>query len=171
MGVGAGTGLACVRRFVDGGYKVSMIAGHRERLQSFAGQVEHTTPYPADISDLDGYRATLQRIIADQGVPTKVIYNTALATFQPYGELDTDLFERNFRVNTTGLLGSRSDRRTAGKSVQFYLKRRGALNNISRIEIATTNVFKYGKDTKFICVKIGIRCCVFLVSNNYSIRI
>ena len=131
--------------------------------------MEHTTPYPADISDLDGYRATLQRIIADQGVPTKVIYNTALATFQPYEELDTDLFERNFRVNTTGLLGSRSDRRTAGKSVQFYLKRRGALNNISRIEIATTNVFKYGKDTEFICVKIGICCGVFLVSNNYSI--
>jgi NADP-dependent 3-hydroxy acid dehydrogenase YdfG len=29
VGVGAGTGLACVRRFVDGGYKVSMIARHR----------------------------------------------------------------------------------------------------------------------------------------------
>ena len=67
VGVGAGTGLACVRRFVDGGYKVSMIARHAERLQSFAGQVEHTTPYPADISGLDGYRATLKRIIADQG--------------------------------------------------------------------------------------------------------
>lgn len=133
--------------------------------------MEYTIPYPADISDLDGYRATLQRIIVDQGVPTKVIYNTALATFQPYGELDTDLFERNFRVNTTGLLGSRSDRRTAGKSVQFHLKRRGALNNISRIEIAAANVFKYGKDTEFICVKIGICCGVFLVSNNYSIRI
>ena len=96
---------------------------------------------------------------------------TALATFQPYGELDTDLFERNFRVNTDGLLGSRADRRTAGKFVQFHLKRRRALNNISRIEIATTNVFKYGKDTKFICVKIGICCGVFLVSNNYGIGI
>jgi NAD(P)-dependent dehydrogenase (short-subunit alcohol dehydrogenase family) len=104
VGVGAGTGLACVRRFVDGGYKVSMIARHAERLQSFAGQVEHTTPYPADISDLDGYRAVLQRIVAEQGLPRKVIYNAALGTFQPYGELDTDLFERNFRVNTTGLL-------------------------------------------------------------------
>ncbi|MBT7666130.1 MAG: short-chain dehydrogenase, partial [Rhodospirillaceae bacterium] len=25
IGVGAGTGLACVRRFVEGGYKVSML--------------------------------------------------------------------------------------------------------------------------------------------------
>jgi len=104
IGVGAGTGLACVRRFVDGGYKVSMIARHGERLQSFADAVDHTTAYPADLADLDGYRGTLRRIVAEQGLPKKVIYNAALATFQPYTELDTDLFERNFRVNTTALL-------------------------------------------------------------------
>ena len=104
VGVGAGTGLACVRRFVGGGYKVSMIARHAERLQSFAEETEHTTAYAADIVDLDGYRATLRQNIAEQGLPTKVIYNAALATFAPYTELDTDLFERNFRVNTTGLL-------------------------------------------------------------------
>jgi len=39
------------------------------------------------------------------------------------------------------------------------------LNNIGRIKIAATNVFKYGKDTELICVKIGICCGVFLVSN------
>ena len=104
VGVGAGTGLACVQRFITGGYKVSMIARHGERLQSFADDNEHTMAYPADISDLDGYRATLRKIVAEQGLPEKVIYNAALATFAPYAELDTDLFERNFRVNTTGLL-------------------------------------------------------------------
>lgn len=104
IGVGAGTGLACVRRFVAGGYKVSMIARHGDRLQSYADEIENANAYPADISDLDGYRDTLRQIVADHGVPTKVIYNAALATFQPYTELDTALFERNFRVNTTGLL-------------------------------------------------------------------
>ncbi|MDE0942262.1 MAG: SDR family NAD(P)-dependent oxidoreductase [Alphaproteobacteria bacterium] len=104
IGVGAGTGLACVRRFVAGGYKVSMIARHKDRLQSFAGEIEHTTAYAADIADLDGYRAILQKIVAEQGGPKMVIYNAALATFAPYAELDTELFERNFRVNTTGLL-------------------------------------------------------------------
>ncbi|MFP6748692.1 MAG: SDR family NAD(P)-dependent oxidoreductase [Alphaproteobacteria bacterium] len=104
VGVGAGTGLACVRRFVDGGYKVSMIARHGERLQSFADDIDHAMAYPADIADLGGYRATLQRIVAERGQPLKVIYNAALATFAPYTELDTELFERNFRVNTTGLL-------------------------------------------------------------------
>ncbi len=104
VGVGAGTGLACVRRFADGGYKVSMIARHGARLQSFADGIEQATAYPADIADLAGYRAALQRIVAEQGLPAKVIYNAALATFAPYTDLDTELFERNFRVNTTGLL-------------------------------------------------------------------
>ncbi len=104
VGVGVGTGLACVRRFVEGGYKVSMIARHEERLQSFAEEIEHSAAYAADIAELDGYRAALRKIVADQGLPKKVIYNAALATFAPYTELDTDLFERNFRVNTTGLL-------------------------------------------------------------------
>jgi len=104
IGVGAGTGLACVRRFVEGGYKVSMIARHAGRLQSFAEEIEHTTAYAADIADLDAYREVLQKITAEQGLPTKVVYNAALATFAPNTELDTDLFERNFRVNTSGLL-------------------------------------------------------------------
>ncbi len=104
IGVGKGTGLACVQRFVDGGYKVSMIARHHGRLQSFAKEIEHTAAHAADIADLDGYRAALQKIVAEHGLPTKVIYNAALATFAEYAELDTTLFERNFRVNTTGLL-------------------------------------------------------------------
>lgn len=104
IGVGAGTGLACVRRFVEGGYKVSMIARHEARLQTFADEIAHTTAYAADIADLEGYRAALQKIVAEQGLPKIVVYNAALATFASYAELDTDLFERNFRVNTTGLL-------------------------------------------------------------------
>ena len=104
IGVGAGTGLACVRRFVEGGYKVSMLARHEARLQSFADEIAHTTAYAADISDLDNYRAVLRKIVAEQGLPKMVVYNAALATLAPYNELDTELFERNFRVNTTGLL-------------------------------------------------------------------
>ncbi len=36
IGVGPGTGLACVRRFVDEGYKVSMIA---RRLESWEKEI------------------------------------------------------------------------------------------------------------------------------------
>ncbi len=104
VGVGAGTGLACVRRFVEGGYRVSMIARHRERLQSFAELNPNTFAYPTDITDIDGYRQTLRRIVSEQGHPKTVIYNAAMATFKPYTELDVADLERNFRANTSGLL-------------------------------------------------------------------
>ena len=104
IGVGAGTGLACARRFAAGGYRVSMIARNAERLQGFSETIADSVPYAADIADLDGFRATLRRIVADLGPPTVVVYNAALATFAPYTELDPAALERNFRVNTSGLL-------------------------------------------------------------------
>ena len=73
VGVGKGTGLACVRRFVAGGYKVSMIARHRERQQSFADDIPGATAYPADIADPDGYRSVLRQIGADHGTPKTVV--------------------------------------------------------------------------------------------------
>ena len=88
IGVGAGTGLACARRFVAGGYRVSMIARHGPRLQSFAEDLPNATAYPADINDIDGYRAVLRRIVDEQGITKTVVYNAALATFAPYTELD-----------------------------------------------------------------------------------
>ena len=104
IGVGAGTGAACVRRFADGGYRVSMIARREDRLKGYAAEIPHSEPYPADIADLDGFRATLRRIAADQGPPAVVIFNASLGTFGPYTELDPADLERNFRVNTGGLL-------------------------------------------------------------------
>ena len=104
IGVGAGTGLACVRRFVDGDYKVSMIARHEGRLATWADEIADTTAYPSDITDLARFRATLEQIKIEQGLPKVVIYNAALATFAPYDKLDPADFERNFRANTTGLL-------------------------------------------------------------------
>jgi NADP-dependent 3-hydroxy acid dehydrogenase YdfG len=104
IGVGAGTGLACARRFAAGGYRVSMLARHRERLQSFADSIEGSVAYPTDIADLDGFRATLRQIAGDLGEPDVVIYNASLASFAAYRELAAADLERNFRVNTGGLL-------------------------------------------------------------------
>ena len=136
VGVGAGTGLACVRRFVDGGYKVSMIARHEERLLSFADSIPHTMAYPSDLAEPDNYRATLRRIVDEQGPPKKVVYNAALATFQPYSELDIDLFERNFRVNTTGLLVTAQELApqmvTAGDGALIITGNTGASRGIPR---------------------------------------
>jgi len=104
IGVGPGTGLACVRRFVGEGYTVSMIARHDGRLANWVRKIADTVAYPSDITDLESFRASLERIKAEQGVPKVVIYNASLATFAPYSKLDPMDFERNFRANTTGLL-------------------------------------------------------------------
>ncbi len=106
VGVGAGTGLACVRKFAAEGYRVSMIARHRGRLNSFATELPNTTPYPTDIVDLDAYRATLREIVTQQGLPEMVIYNASLASFATYETLDPADLERNFRANTCGLLAT-----------------------------------------------------------------
>lgn len=104
VGVGPGTGLSCVRRFIEGGYRVSMIARHKERLASFAQEVEGSHAYAANITELDSYRRKLRQISSDLGDPQVVVYNAALATFAPYRELEPADLERNFRVNTSGLL-------------------------------------------------------------------
>lgn len=104
VGVGAGTGLACVRKFVEEGYRVSMIARHRGRLNSWASEIPNTTPYPTDLLDIDGYRATLREIVTQQGLPEVVVHNASLASFATYDTLDPADLERNFRANTCGLL-------------------------------------------------------------------
>ncbi len=104
IGVGKGTGLACVRRFLDEGYAVSMIARNAERLRGFADQHPGSTAYATDITEAEQFRATLQQIVAEQGNPEVVIYNAAMATFKPYTELTTGELETNFRANTSGLL-------------------------------------------------------------------
>ena len=104
IGVGPGTGLACVRRFVGEGYRVSMIARHAGRLESWQNEISNTVGYPMDLTDLEGTRAVFGRIKADLGLPRVIVYNASLATLGSYTELDPELFERNFRANVTGLL-------------------------------------------------------------------
>ena len=104
IGVGAGTGAACARRFVRAGYRVSMIARSDERLAGFARDIPGSIPYRADIAEVDEFRAVLARIAAEQGAPARVVYNATQASFAPLAEVDVAKFERNFRVNASGLL-------------------------------------------------------------------
>ena len=104
IGIGAGTGAAVARRFAKEGHQISMIARGEERLSAFAGEIPNSTPYRSDISDSEGFRTTLRRICEEQGSPRHVIYNATQATFGTLLDIDTEKYERNFRVNATGLL-------------------------------------------------------------------
>jgi NAD(P)-dependent dehydrogenase (short-subunit alcohol dehydrogenase family) len=104
IGVGPGTGLACVRRFAAGGYAVSMIARNQGRLDDYAAAVDGASGYAVDIADLDTYGRTLERVVERHGVPKAVVYNATLATFGRFDEIDLNRFELSYRVNSTGLL-------------------------------------------------------------------
>lgn len=104
VGVGPGVGIHTVRAFRDQGYRVSMIARHAGRLQSWQEAEPDTTGYAVDISDLDAYRATLDRIVAEQGLPDVVVYNASLAAFGTYQDIELEKFELSYRVNAGGLL-------------------------------------------------------------------
>ncbi len=104
IGVGPGTGLAIVKHFAANGYRVSMIARHAGRLETWEGEIPGTTGYAADIGETAAFVATLERIKAERGAPHVVIYNATLASRGTYAEIPLADFERNFRVNTTGLL-------------------------------------------------------------------
>ncbi len=104
VGVGPGLGMGCVRRFAAGGYRVSMIARHAGRLETWANEVPESTGHPSDVADADGFRETLRHIVAEYGLPEVVVYNAARATFGHYRDITLDNFETNFRINTGGLL-------------------------------------------------------------------
>lgn len=104
IGVGPGVGINTVRAFRADGYTVSMIARHTGRLESWENEIDGIRGYAADISDLDGYRAVLDRIVDKRGLPDVIVYNAALAAFGNYLEVTVENFEAAYRVNATGLL-------------------------------------------------------------------
>ncbi len=86
IGVGPGTGLATVKHFAGEGYRVSMIARHAGRLETWEREIEGTKGYAADIGETDAFVATLKQIEAEQGTPDTVIYNATLASRGTYEE-------------------------------------------------------------------------------------
>ncbi len=104
IGVGPGFGMGCVRRFVAEGYHVSMIARHAGRLDAWQREHANTAAFPVDVANVEGFVETLQQIVTAHGLPDVVIYNAAKASFGNYLKITPADFEKNFSVNTTGLL-------------------------------------------------------------------
>ena len=102
-GVGPGTGVACVRRFVQD-YQVAMLARSEERLATLAAEIPDTHPYPCDVSDTSALLATLERIAAELGDARSVVHNAVGGAFGSFAEIEPEVLEQNFQVNTMSLL-------------------------------------------------------------------
>ena len=103
-GVGPGTGSALVRRFAAGGYRIAMLARNAERLADLAGQVPSAKAYVCDVSDQQQVDATMDAVESEMGAPSVLIHNAVGGAWGSFMEIDPAVLNRNFQVNTMGLL-------------------------------------------------------------------
>jgi len=103
-GVGPGTGAAIARRFAGGGYAVAMLARNRERLSELEREIPGARAYPCDVTDEGQVDSTLEAIRTEFGTPKILIHNAVGGAFGNFLEIDPQVLNRNFQVNTMALL-------------------------------------------------------------------
>ncbi|KJC57084.1 short-chain dehydrogenase [Bradyrhizobium sp. LTSPM299] len=103
-GVGPGTGSALARRFSEGGYRVAMLARNEERLAALEKELPNAKGYRCDVSDAAQIEAVASAVERDLGSPGVVIHNAVGGGFGTFREIDPAMLNRNFQVNTMGLL-------------------------------------------------------------------
>ena len=103
-GVGAGMGSALARRFAEGGYRVALLARSEERLAALEKQLPNAKGYRCDVSDPAQVEAVASAVERDLGNPGVVVHNAVGGAFGTFQEIDPSILNRNFQVNTMGLL-------------------------------------------------------------------
>ena len=103
-GVGPGTGSALVRRFAAAGQRVAMLARNAERLAALERELPDAEAYRCDVSDAAQVEAAADRIERELGSPAILVHNAVAGTFGSFLEIDPAALNRNFQVNTMGLL-------------------------------------------------------------------
>jgi short-subunit dehydrogenase len=103
-GVGPGTGSALARRFAKGGYRVALIARNEDRLRDLQAELHGSKGYRCDVADPKQVEAVLDEIENDFGQPSILIHNAVGGAFGSFLEIDPEVLNRNFQVNTMALL-------------------------------------------------------------------
>ena len=103
-GVGPGTGSALVRKFSSEGYFVAMIARDVGRLKRLEEEVPRAVSFPCDVTDENSINEIANRIDTEIGKPDVVFHNAVRGTFGTFLEASPEDMEKNFKVNTMGLL-------------------------------------------------------------------
>jgi NAD(P)-dependent dehydrogenase (short-subunit alcohol dehydrogenase family) len=103
-GVGPGTGAAIARRFARGGYTVAMLARNKERLDELEHEIEHARGYQCDVTDEAQLDTTIERVRAELGAPKVLVHNAVGGALGTFLEIDPEVLNSNFQVNTMALL-------------------------------------------------------------------
>jgi short-subunit dehydrogenase len=81
-----------------------MLARDRSRLALLAREIEHSRAYPCDVTDEAQLDATLEAIRAELGTPKVLVHNAVGGAFGSFLEIEPQVLNRNFQVNTMALL-------------------------------------------------------------------
>jgi short-subunit dehydrogenase len=103
-GVGPGTGSALARRFAEGGYRVALLARSEGRLAALEKEIPNAKGYGCDVSDPAQVEAAASVVERELGNPGVVIHNAVGGAFGTFLDIDPQILNRNFQVNTMGLL-------------------------------------------------------------------
>ncbi|TWT15184.1 SDR family NAD(P)-dependent oxidoreductase [Reyranella sp. CPCC 100927] len=103
-GVGPGTGTALARRFAKGGYRVALLARNEQRIAELAKALPGAKAYVCDVSDPAQIDASLNAVERDLGTPSVLVHNAVGGAFGSFLDIDPQVLNRNFQVNTMGLL-------------------------------------------------------------------
>ncbi|MCL7999510.1 SDR family NAD(P)-dependent oxidoreductase [Brucella sp. 21LCYQ03] len=98
-GVGPGTGTATVRRFVEGGYRVAMLARNADRLAALEDEIADTIAVPCDVADPEALASAIDRV----GAPKVVVHNAVGGAFGTFDKIDAKTLVRNFEINAMAL--------------------------------------------------------------------
>ena len=102
-GVGPGTGTALVKKFAED-YQVAMLARSADRLTALSGEIEQAHAYPCDVTDTVQLAAVLDQIGEDLGAPEVVVHNAVGGAFGSFMDIEPEVLQANFQVNTMALL-------------------------------------------------------------------
>lgn len=103
-GVGPGTGTALVQRFVEGGYRVAMLARDQDRLQKLASTIPDAHEFACDVTAPRLFEAAIAAATQQLGAPDVVIHNAVAGAVGDFLEIDPEALAENFAVNTLALL-------------------------------------------------------------------
>jgi short-subunit dehydrogenase len=81
-----------------------MLARNVERLRELEQDLPNSKAYMCDVSDAVQVEATVDKILGELGTPAALIYNAVGGAFGSFLEIDPAVLNRNFQVNTMGLL-------------------------------------------------------------------
>ena len=103
-GVGPGTGSALARRFAAGGYQIALLARTESRLRELAAELPGARAYPCDVADEAQIAETLARIASELGPASVLIHNAVGGAFGDFQEIEPEVLQSNFAINTMALL-------------------------------------------------------------------